>query len=379
VSMRLPACAVVLVATAACTQGGAVPTDAQPQPRVAATAGSAAPLPPLRTRVRPDVLVVATTGLSPGEIASLRSLARGGFTTLRYGEVGVGTAKRRAAGIDPAAFRPFAPRGTAEATQVWSTIARGEAAVAHDTATELKLKLGATLELAGARKLPVRLGVLATVGLPELDLVVSDRVAADLGLAPDTAAVLSAGPGDPVALARAARTAVGGKARVDLVTEPDAPPTAFLSGSKAAKAFGAFSYRFHPDGTIEPDATWVRRNIRYGTVPVIGSVRCHRLMFPQLRSALTEVERAGLGRKLHSFAGCYVPRFIERDPDRPVSLHTWGIAVDFNPATNAVGTHGDMDPRIVAIFEKWGFAWGGRWRVPDPMHFELAALLNKAQ
>ncbi|MGH2687360.1 MAG: M15 family metallopeptidase [Actinomycetota bacterium] len=23
------------------------------------------------------------------------------------------------------------------------------------------------------------------------------------------------------------------------------------------------------------------------------------------------------------------------------------------------------------MFERWGFEWGGRWLVPDPMHFEL--------
>ena len=41
---------------------------------------------------------------------------------------------------------------------------------------------------------------------------------------------------------------------------------------------------------------------------------------------------------------------------------------------NQVGTAGTIDPRVVRIFESWGFAWGGRWSVPDPMHFELAAL-----
>ncbi|HWL66491.1 MAG TPA: M15 family metallopeptidase [Actinomycetota bacterium] len=34
-----------------------------------------------------------------------------------------------------------------------------------------------------------------------------------------------------------------------------------------------------------------------------------------------------------------------------------------------------MDPRIVEIFAKWGFAWGGHWSTPDPMHFELSRLL----
>jgi hypothetical protein len=31
-----------------------------------------------------------------------------------------------------------------------------------------------------------------------------------------------------------------------------------------------------------------------------------------------------------------------------------------------------MDPRIVDIFRRWGFAWGGTWVRPDGMHFEYA-------
>jgi hypothetical protein len=369
--------ALLLALTVACSGSAASPDPATPRAASApASAGPVATLPPLKTRVRPDVLVVAAAGLTPAEVATLRSMARGGFATLRFGEVRIGAAKHGAAGIDPASFRAFAPAGTAESAPVWNTVLRGEAVVAHDAATALKLKLGSTVPIAAAKTLPLRLGAYATTGLPDLAVIVSDRVAADLGLAPATGAVLSAGPTDPVALASAVQKALGAKARVDLITEPSAPPTAFLRGSRAAKAFGAFSYRFYPDGTIEPDAKWVRQNIRYGTVPVIGSVQCHKLMLPQLRKALGEIERAGLGPKLYSYAGCYVPRFIERNPERSVSLHTWGIAVDFNAATNAVGTRGDMDPRIVAIFEKWGFRWGGRWSPPDPMHFELAALLD---
>ena len=51
-----------------------------------------------------------------------------------------------------------------------------------------------------------------------------------------------------------------------------------------------------------------------------------------------------------------------------------GNAVDLNVSTNQLGTEGDMPPRIVEIFERWGFVWGGDWSRPDPMHFELGHL-----
>ncbi|HTL22784.1 MAG TPA: M15 family metallopeptidase, partial [Mycobacteriales bacterium] len=79
---------------------------------------------------------------------------------------------------------------------------------------------------------------------------------------------------------------------------------------------------------------------------------------------------------VHTFSGCYVPRFMERDPSHPVSLHTWGIAIDIDAPHNARGTRGTIDPRVVAIFKRWGFRWGGDWDWTDPMHFELGALLR---
>jgi hypothetical protein len=37
---------------------------------------------------------------------------------------------------------------------------------------------------------------------------------------------------------------------------------------------------------------------------------------------------------------------------------------------NAFGTKADQDARLVDTMERWGFTWGGRWIVPDGMHFE---------
>lgn len=96
-----------------------------------------------------------------------------------------------------------------------------------------------------------------------------------------------------------------------------------------------------------------------------------------MRGALQELVDTGLADlvQVEEYGGCWVPRFIGRDPTRPLSLHSWGIAVDLNLASNQLGTVGEMDPRVVGVMARWGFAWGGTWSTPDPMHFELAALL----
>jgi len=392
--LRGPVAATVLALAVACTPAadrGASPSGAGSTDGPGAVSSSSAvpevdapstrgrpmpPMAPLAGRARADVLVVSADGLPPARIAALRKLSPGGFTTVRTGQVTFAGRTFRAVGVNAGSFRAFTPKGTAEATAVWRAVARGDIVVAHAEAKQLALPLGKVLDVrAGKAALPLRLGALATTGLPEVVAVVDDRVAGRLGMKAASGAILGAGRGDPVQLAAAVRKAAGPGVRVDLLTQP-APPTAFLTGSRAARAFGAFSYRYHDDGTIEPDARWVADNIRYSRLPLIGLVQCHRLTIPQLRGALAEIEAAGLGAEIRSYSGCYVPRFIERNPTRPVSLHTWGIAFDINVATNQLGTKGDMDPRVVAIFERWGFRWGGRWDLPDPMHFELGALLN---
>lgn len=149
------------------------------------------------------------------------------------------------------------------------------------------------------------------------------------------------------------------------------------TGGSVAAAVGTFSYRWFRDGTVAPDPGWVAANIRSGRVPVLGTVRCHKVMLPQLRGALREVVARGLADEIHpgEYGGCYVPRFIGRDPARGLSLHTWGIAVDLNVPGNLRGVPGEIDRDVVAIFKKWGFAWGGDWAWTDPMHFELAELV----
>jgi hypothetical protein len=366
------------VALAACGTSGGRPVAGGTRPAggVRARAGSgpaASPAAaPLRVRVRADVLVVAAHALPAATVAKLRKVAPRGVTTFGYGHVAYGGKPLAVAAVDPSKFRAFAPRGTAEADGVWDAVARGDLVLAHDVAGKRHAALGATVTL---RRTPLRLAALATTGLPDTGALVSRAVGDALGVPHGNAVLLTAGRGDPVALATAARKVAGRAAVIHLLTQPKVP-YAYLTGSAAARAFGAFSYRWYDDGTIEPDARWVRANIVRGRVPILGAVTCHRLMLPQLRRALADVQAAGLGALIHSYDGCYVPRFIERDPSHPVSLHTWGIAIDLDASTNQRGGRGTMDARIVAIFKRWGFRWGGDWSYTDPMHFELGAVMT---
>jgi D-alanyl-D-alanine carboxypeptidase len=138
------------------------------------------------------------------------------------------------------------------------------------------------------------------------------------------------------------------------------------------QSFGEFAARPLPDGTIAVERSWARRNIVTATVPLLPPVTCHRALLPQLRGALRELISRGLGHTVDGaqFAGCYTPRFIDRDPDGRLSHHSWGIAVDLNAGENTFGGDSRQDDELVEVMTSWGFTWGGGWLVPDPMHFE---------
>ena len=88
-----------------------------------------------------------------------------------------------------------------------------------------------------------------------------------------------------------------------------------------------------------------------------------------LNQIIDEGLESGLSREQFiSSGGCYAPRRINRfDSGGSISRHAWGIAIDINTKTG-------YKPRIVEIFNDWGYAWGGTWTSPDAMHFELRSL-----
>lgn len=380
--LRFAAALLGCLAAVACQGGGtgarsSTVTAQADAPVVQTLHRPAVSLPALTTPpLRPDVLVTVTRSMSPKQVHAVAILAPGAvvFST---GAVRVNGKAVHVASVSPENFRRFAAKGTAESTPVWQAVADGEVIASHTTAKALRLTLGKDVRVGGKEWLTLRLGALATTGIPDTDLVVDSATGRRLGLKGATAVLLNAGKADPVSLASRVRRVTGSGAHVDLLTPPAANPVAFLTGSRAAKAFGAFSYRYFPDGTIQPDAAWVRASIVTAQVPILGTVTCHRLMIPQLRGALQDVVKAGLASTIHSYDGCYVPRFIERNPTHAISLHTWGIAIDLDASTNGRGTRGTMDPRVVQIFKQWGFRWGGDWSYTDPMHFEIGALLNQ--
>lgn len=145
-------------------------------------------------------------------------------------------------------------------------------------------------------------------------------------------------------------------------------PTALVK-----EMFGDFQIKERDGVWITTELEWREENIQNKRMPILGITRCHRLMWEPLEGALNQILQEGLEEYLsieewRSSGGCYAPRRINRfDAGGSISRHAWGIAIDIN-------TKSSYPPRVVEIFNDWGFAWGGTWTSPDEMHFELRDL-----
>ena len=146
-----------------------------------------------------------------------------------------------------------------------------------------------------------------------------------------------------------------------------------LPNALVKEMFGDFQIKERDGVWITTEPEWREENIQNKRMPILGITRCHRLMWEPLEGALNQILEEGLEGYLsieewRSSGGCYAPRRISRfDAGGSISRHAWGIAIDIN-------TKSGYPPRIVEIFNSWGFAWGGTWTSPDEMHFELRDL-----
>ena len=331
-----------------------------------------------------DVLVYSQNTLESDTIEKIKAIKGVDVVeTISMGSFFVAQQEVTYAAVDPATFRRFTPQGTAQTQAVWERVAGGEMAVDPPIAKRLEQKDG-YMRLGNETDADlIHIGAYAQLLDPtkarRIDAVVNYKWVEKLGMRKDNAMLVAMGSRSPQSILKELKKYAGTKASVQILGpnfDIGVAQTAFLTGGSVARAVGSFSYTANRDGTVNPDPAWVKAKIRTWEMPIIGSVTGNIVMLPQLRAALNEVVTRGLSSKIYTYDGCYVPRFIAHDPSKGLSFHTYGTAIDLNARDNYRGIAGKMDRQVVAIFKKWGFAWGGDWNYTDPMHFELAKLVK---
>jgi len=143
--------------------------------------------------------------------------------------------------------------------------------------------------------------------------------------------------------------------------------------------FGDIREYIRRDGSL--DRRWEEDFLALITLPfslplawdpaqAIRRFRCHKRLAPILGEVFGQIAERGVESQITSFGGCYA--FRPQRGASKLSAHCWGIAIDLNPQTNAMGTAGTMDRGVVEAFTEAGFEWGGSWTARrDPMHFQF--------
>jgi hypothetical protein len=277
------------------------------------------------------------------------------------------------AAVDPREFAPFLPPAD---RSVSLALADAQGILGESSSRLRGLGPGAVMRFGDVRIEVAAILPDELVGASEL--MVSREVGRSIGVTTDRYALV---------LPETARTGRGVERLLDPLLPSDAPSKvrapgdtpyfrqgdAVLPPVRIKLLFGEFAARPTPGrpGYLTLDPAWARHNIDTRRVPLLGSVTCNVALFPQIRGVVHELIERGLQDTIQSFSGCFSARHINRIPSAALSHHSWGIALDLNVQQgNLFGQTPHQDPRLVRVFERWGFVWGGTFIVPDGMHFE---------
>jgi hypothetical protein len=156
------------------------------------------------------------------------------------------------------------------------------------------------------------------------------------------------------------------------------PPVSVPHGLAALiKTYG------NPFQCVDDKATW--EGDRLTTLPLgvhlpyayvkgvtVTRIRAHKQIAAELAWLLERAASIVTDLSRIAYGGCYSWRPM-RGSTR-LSTHTWGIAVDLDPARNPLGKayrpETGIPETVVQLFEDAGWTWGGRWARPDCQHFQ---------
>lgn len=109
-----------------------------------------------------------------------------------------------------------------------------------------------------------------------------------------------------------------------------------------------------------------------------GKIYCNKDLVIPLADAFNCALAKGILNEIKTWDGCFNIRPQKGTLARQ-SLHSWGLAIDINAAWNQFGKRPTLSEELVRCFTGNGFHWGGYWKRPDGMHFQLAQLPQTQQ
>jgi hypothetical protein len=340
------------------------PAGAGPEGRGAVAGTRAADLDAFRNQL----LVWAPGGFSEREVGRVRDSTRvAAISAVRTGTLAAASGRHtyRVVPLETMAVDTNAyTSATGKPGRKLATMLPKGAVLSRTGAKLRKVKSGGKLRLDGNHSLRVS-GVVDDALLGGYEVALDRTMASNYGIR--RTAYLLVRPRGPVdGLQAEIRRLLKGRA-VRFVTPGDRPYVRGGDGlplSQVKARFGEFA--LHSLHRGRPDPAWTRANLVSRRIPILGQVRCHRLVVGDLAKAMADLERQGLRGQIdladfRRQGGCWSPRLL-RDPDGgKLSRHAWGIAIELKVTG---------DERLIKTMARHGFVWGGWFARRDLTHFE---------
>jgi hypothetical protein len=341
------------------------PAGAGPRGRGAVAGARAADLDAFRNQL----LVWAPGGFSDHEVGRVRDSTRvAAISAVRTGTL-AGASGRRTHGVVPLETMAVDTNAYSSATgkpgRKLATLLPKGAVLSRTGAKLRRVRSGGKLRLDGNHTLKVS-GVVDDALLGGYEVALDHVVARGFGIR--RTAYLLVRPRGPVdELQTEIRRLLKGRA-VRFLTPGDRPYVRGGDGvlplSQVKARFGEFALPSLHRG--QPDPAWTRANLVSGQVPILGRVRCHRLVMGDLAKAMADLQQQGLRGQIdvadfRRRGGCWSPRLLRDPRGGKLSRHAWGIAVQLQVTG---------DERLIQTMARHGFVWGGGFARRDLTHFE---------
>ena len=180
-------------------------------PTVRTTAGTQLP----RQLIVPDVLAVIQTGIPGADVPKIRKLGGvRGVLMVSGGAIRIGGKPANVIGVDPGSFRSWTPVAAAGDQALWQALSSGQFVAATAAQRTLGLARGHSYPVTAATQAQLTFGGAAGLGIPGVDAVVNNSVAARLGLVPDLAVLINAPADNLATLVAQVRAVTGAQSHV---------------------------------------------------------------------------------------------------------------------------------------------------------------------
>ena len=163
-----------------------------------------------RKIISPDLLVIEPSGLSARQLARLAAVAGVRQVVSADGAaIKINGHRANVLGVNPGQFRSWTPLATATDQRLWTALRQGRFVTSPALARQQKLHRGTAYQITGARPERLTFGGSASLGISNIDALVSSRASAQLGLVPGVLALVSAPGAGMARLTRAVRRITG--------------------------------------------------------------------------------------------------------------------------------------------------------------------------